>query len=207
MNIIDRKIKMYRTDENPFLYAIITIGGYIMNIIEEVEKYVKEQIEIYKNNSEDHYDFWDEHIKYVYDESIKLAKAYNADMEIVSLGALLHDISLINKVGEKKDHHINSEMIAREILNNLKYDESKRERVLRCVYNHRSSKNATTIEELCVGDADILAHFDNIPMLFNLAYNKNNIQLSPKISGISKALAVKTDSRVITKDTNLFFIR
>ena len=35
-----------------------------MNIIEEVEKYVKEKITIYKNESEDHYDFWNEHIKY-----------------------------------------------------------------------------------------------------------------------------------------------
>ena len=68
-----------------------------MNIIEEVEKYVKEKITIYKNSSEDHYDFWNEHIKYVCEESLKLADEYNADKEIVSLGALLHDIALINK--------------------------------------------------------------------------------------------------------------
>ena len=47
-----------------------------MNIIEEVKKYVLEKIEEYKNNSEDHYDFWNEHIKYVYEESIKLAQTY-----------------------------------------------------------------------------------------------------------------------------------
>lgn len=51
-------------------------------------------------------------------------------------------------------------------------------RVLSCIYNHRSSKNTTTIEELCVADADILAHFDNIPMLFNSAYNRCNINLN-----------------------------
>ena len=51
-------------------------------------------------------------------------------------------------------------------------------RVLDCVYNHRSSKNATNIEGLCVADADIIAHFDNIPMLFNSAYNRNNIKLN-----------------------------
>ena len=149
-----------------------------MNIIEEVKKYVLKKIEEYKNNSEDHYDFWNEHIKYVYEESIKLAQTYNADVEIVSLGALLHDIALINKVGDRKDHHINGEIIAREVLSNLNYDESKKERVLKCVYNHRSSKNATTIEELCVGDADILAHFDNIPMLFNSAFVRNKVNLN-----------------------------
>ena len=31
---------------------------------------------------------------------------------------------------------------------------------------------------MCVADADILAHFDNIPMLFNLAYNRYNINLN-----------------------------
>lgn len=147
-------------------------------IINEVEKYVKDKIDEYKNNSDDHYDFWNEHIKYVYEESLKLAIKYNADKEIVALGALLHDIALINKVGDRKDHHINGEIIAREVLTDLEYDETKKERVLKCVYNHRSSKNATTTEELCVGDADILAHFDNIPMLFNSAYNRNNVSLN-----------------------------
>ena len=52
------------------------------------------------------------------------------------------------------------------------------ERVLKCVYNHRNSKNATSIEELCVADADIIAHFDNIPMLFSLIYKGgNNVNL------------------------------
>jgi uncharacterized protein len=147
-------------------------------IINEVEKYVKDRIEDYKNNSIDHYDFWNEHVKYVYKESIYLAKLYNANQEIVSLGALLHDIALINKVGDRKDHHINGEIIAKELLSSLGYDEEKMNRVLKCVYNHRSSKNATTIEELCVSDADILAHFDNIPMLFNSAYIRNNISLN-----------------------------
>ena len=147
-------------------------------IILEVEKYVKDRIEEYKNNSDDHYDFWNQHIKYVYEESLKLADKYNADKEIVALGALLHDMALINKVGERVDHHINGEIIAREVLTDLCYDEVKKERVLKCVYNHRSSKNATTIEETCVADADILAHFDNIPMLFNSAYIRNHVSLN-----------------------------
>ena len=148
------------------------------NIINNVEAYVKDKIEEYKNNSEDHYDFWNEHIKYVYEESLKLAIEYNANKEIVALGALLHDIALINKVGDRKDHHINGEIIAREVLTSLNYNEEKKERVLKCVYNHRSSKNAESIEELCVCDADILAHFDNIPMLFNSAYNRHNVNLN-----------------------------
>ena len=107
-----------------------------------------------------------------------LADKYGADKEIVALGALLHDIALINKVGERKDHHINGEKIAREILTEFSYDEDRMRKVLKCVYNHRSSHNAQSIEEICVADADILAHFDNIPMLFNSAYIRNNVGLN-----------------------------
>lgn len=149
-----------------------------MSIIDRVKEYLLQQIKEYKENSNDNYDFWNEHIKYVYKESIKLAKEYNADIEIVSLGALLHDIALINKVGDRKNHHINGEVIAKEILERLDYDKDKLNRVLKCIYNHRSSKNAESIEEICVADADILAHFDNIPMLFNSAFVRNNISLN-----------------------------
>jgi len=149
-----------------------------MNIIELVKEYVLERIDEYKINSDDNYDFWNEHIKYVYEESIKLAKEYNANVEIVSLGALLHDIALINKVGNRKDHHINGEKIAKELLEKMNYDTSKMNRVLKCIYNHRSSKNAESIEEICVADADILAHFDNIPMLFNSAFVRNKVNLN-----------------------------
>lgn len=144
-------------------------------LVDSVEKYVKKQIEEYKEFSLDHYDFWEEHVKYVYDESMLLAGFYGADKEIVALGALLHDIALINRVGEKKDHHINGEIIARGILTKFNYDEKKKERVLKCIYNHRSSNNAQSIEELCVADADILAHFDNVQMLLNIAYNKEHL--------------------------------
>ena len=149
-----------------------------MDIVKKIENDIKKYIKEYKNNSEDHYDFWNEHIKYVYDESIILARKYEADIEIISLGALLHDIALIKKVGTRADHHINGEKIAKEILTKYNYPKERMYRVLKCVYNHRSSKNATSIEELCVADADILAHFDNIPMLFNSAYNRNNINLN-----------------------------
>ena len=41
--------------------------------------------------------------------------------------------------------------------------------------NSTRSVSATNNEELCVADADILAHFDNLPMIFNYAFNRYNI--------------------------------
>ena len=154
------------------------MGDIMEELINDIKKYVICKSNEYKNSSYDHYDFWNEHIKYVYYEVIKLAEKYNADINIVKLGALLHDIALVEKVGDKCDHHINGKILSDKILDDYNCPLDIKERVLGCVFNHRSCKNATNIEELCVCDADILAHFDNIPMLFNLAFNKNNVSLN-----------------------------
>lgn len=156
-------------------------------LIKNVKEYVINKSNEYKNDSDDHYDFWNEHIKYVYSEAIELAKKYNADIEIVSLGALLHDIALIEKIGDRKDHHINGKILSDKILNYFGCSTDIKDKVLGCVLNHRSSNNATNIEELCVCDADILAHFDNIPMLFNSAFNRNNVRLNDIREWMKKA--------------------
>lgn len=127
----------------------------------------------YIDESNDHYDFWEQHIKYVVDNALNLATKYNADAEIVELGALLHDIALIAKLGTKKDHHINGAVLSKELLTKYDYPQDKAELVIGCVSNHRTSKNATNIEELCVADADILAHFDNMSMIINNAKRSN----------------------------------
>lgn len=147
-------------------------------MLQEIKQEILQEIETYKNNSEDHYDFLNEHIKYVYEEAIRLSDIYKADRTIVELGALLHDIALIKRVGDRKDHHINGAKLAKAILEKYNCPKEIIEKVIGCVLNHRSSKNATNLEELCVCDADILAHFDNIPMLFNLAFNRNNLKLN-----------------------------
>ena len=139
------------------------------NIICKIKDEVLDLNQKYIDESDDHYDFWEQHIKYVVDNALNLASKYNADAEIVELGALLHDIALISKIGTKKDHHVNGAVLAKELLTKHKYSQSKADLVIGCVLNHRTSKNATNIEELCVADADILAHFDNMEMIINSA--------------------------------------
>lgn len=147
--------------------------NYIKMVMDEIMLLNAKYIE----SSADNYDFWGQHVKYVVKEAKELALKYNANLEVVELGALLHDVALMANIGERKDHHINGANIARDLLKRIKYPEEKIESVVRCVFNHRSSKNATNIEEQCVADADILAHFDNIPMLFNSAFNRKNVKL------------------------------
>ncbi len=141
------------------------------DIVKQVEALVKQKSDEYKAADKGEYDFWKNHIKYVRREALRLAEKYQADLEIVELGALLHDIAQMFPGATKKDHEIKGRELAEKILIGYDYPKDKRERVLGCVLHHRSSKNAENIEELCVADADVLAHFDNIPMLFDAAYH------------------------------------
>ena len=126
------------------------------------------------------YDFWNDHIKYVVKNSIELAKKYGADIEIVELGALLHDIAMPSELGPREEHNVYGVQIADELLSQLNYPEDRKERVKECVLRHRGSKDLprNTIEEECVADADVLAHFDCIPSVFHLAFGKNELDLS-----------------------------
>ena len=144
-------------------------------VIENIKQELLKRCNNYKEKYG--YDFWNDHIKYVVKNSIELAKKYNADVEIVEIGALLHDISMPSEIGPRDEHHIYGAQIADELLTKLNYPEDKKEMVKKCVLNHRGSKKLVrnSIEEQCVADADVMAHFDCIPSLFHLAFGKNEM--------------------------------
>lgn len=127
----------------------------------------------------DGYDFWEDHIQYVVKNALYLAKEYNADIEIVELGALLHDIAMPSNIGPREEHHIYGAQIAEELLTKYNYPQEKIERVKRCVLNHRGSKDLprNTIEEQIIADADVMAHFDCIPSLFSLAFQRRGLDI------------------------------
>lgn len=148
---------------------------------EVVESIKAELLKRCENYKEKHgYDFWNDHIKYVVKNSIELAKKYGADIEIVELGALLHDIAMPSELGPREEHNVYGVQIADELLSQLNYPEDRKERVKECVLRHRGSKALprNTIEEECVADADVIAHFDCIPSVFHLAFGKNELDLS-----------------------------
>lgn len=137
--------------------------------IQNVRKYVIDKSKTYMEEIDD-YDFWNEHIKYVEYYANELAEKYNADKEIVHLGALLHDIALVEKIGVRKEHHIQGALRAEQILKDMNYDSDKIAKVKECIAKHKSSKNAECIEDICVADADILSHFANVPMIFQVQF-------------------------------------
>lgn len=148
-----------------------------MNITELIKQKLLKRTE--SSKEKDGYDFWEDHIKYVVDNAVYLVKKYKADVEIVELGALLHDIAMPSNIGSREEHHIYGAKIAEDLLTKYNYPQDKIERVKQCVLNHRGSKDLprNTIEEEIVADADVMAHFDSIPSLFNLAFKELNLDL------------------------------
>lgn len=142
------------------------------NIVESVKeillKYTKESFE------RDGYDFWNNHIKYVFKHSHDMAIKRGADIEVCELAALLHDIAMAADFGPREDHANYGAQMAHSILTELNYPKDKMELVEKCVLHHRHSwaKPRETMEEQILADADVIAHLDSIPSLFSLAYNK-----------------------------------
>ena len=159
-----------------------------MDIIKTIQEELIIRCNLYEEKTG--YNYWEDHIKHVVKNSIELAKEYNADVEIVTLGALLHDISVPSEYGPIEEHHIYGAKIADELLHKLNYPEEKIEHVKKCIQNHRSSgkANRTTIEEQCVADADTIAHFDAIPSLFSLAYKDRKMKIEEGANFVKEKL-------------------
>ena len=147
-------------------------------IIEQIRNEFMLLNQKYIDETSDKYDFWNNHVKYVVKEAVELAKKYGADLEIVELGAILHDIALVARIGLRENHHIAGAKMARILLKKYNYPQEKIERVANCVLNHRSNSYTETIEETCVADADIISHFYNIPMAFIYGVNGRGLYMS-----------------------------
>lgn len=122
---------------------------------------------------------FDHHIEIVYKLCKKYASEYGADIEIVSLAALLHDVASVTDVNYTEDHHIIGANIAEELLKGENYPNEKIEHIKKCILNHRGSKlkEKITNEEVCIADCDAMAHFYSIPSLFSMVYKEKKLMI------------------------------
>lgn len=112
------------------------------------------------------------HIEAVVKNAELLAEKYGADKEVVMIAAWLHDIASVTDYSLYEEHHLHGAKMAYDILKQWNYDEEKIAPVQTCIRNHRGSvcNEKSSIEELCVADADAISHFDSVPSLLYLAY-------------------------------------
>ncbi len=144
------------------------------NIIEEIKRFVEEESKKPENWWGE--EFYTLHINSVYDYAKELAEKLNADLEIVELAALLHDIGSI--IEGRENHHFTGAKIAEEQLRKLKYPKGKIEKVKHCILAHRGSEKIEpkTTEAKIIRDADSLSSFKQItgPFMAAMAYEKKN---------------------------------
>lgn len=138
-------------------------------MINEIKNYL---IEACNKND---YNYWDNHIKFVVEIANKLALDVGADVEIVIISALLHDIAKVLDIHEGESHNIDGANFAVKFLKDKNYDIDKIEKVRKCILYHGGeidNKINLTLEEWCVRNADILSLFNNITIFYYIAFNE-----------------------------------
>lgn len=96
----------------------------------------------------------------------KLAEIYNADLELVEIAALLHDIG---RADIEKDpiHHIVGAQETEKIMKDLEYPDDTIKEVVHAVYTHRAKEEKPeTLVAKIVANADAMSHFEVIPMFY-----------------------------------------
>lgn len=122
---------------------------------------------------------WDHHIELVYKIAIEICNEYGADYNIVALSALLHDIASITNKDYTEEHHIIGAQIAEDLLKKYNLSKEQIEHIKKCILNHRGSRvmDKITSEEICIADADAMAHFYSVPSLLHMVYVEKNMSI------------------------------
>lgn len=118
---------------------------------------VREEAKKFFGNVDPSHD-WN-HVERVHQMARKLAQEEGADIEVVNLAALLHDIGRAKEdSGEIEHHEVWGARKAEEILENLGYREEMIEKVTHCIRSHRYSREPEpeTLEAKILSDADNL---------------------------------------------------
>lgn len=122
----------------------------VMNVIEEAKRYVKN---VFENDFSGH-DYF--HTLRVYNTALTIAQREQADLLVVSLAALLHDVDdekLSKETYKNKDRAVS-------FMKNHQIDEDIIQRVIKAIeevsFVGSDSVTPSTIEGMCVQDADRL---------------------------------------------------
>jgi len=107
--------------------------------------------------------FYEQHILLNERYSHRLADILNADKEILSLAAYLHDIAAISDFTTLAEHHLKGAEKAGQILANKGYPLSVITKVQKCIVTHSApvALGEGTIEEVCFSNADAITQIVN----------------------------------------------
>lgn len=125
------------------------------------------------------YGIWSHHVAQVVVIGRRLAEMRGADVEIVTLAALLHDYAGIRDQALYEDHHRHGAEDARRLLAARGYPADRAEAVAQCILAHRGSVPLarTSIEAECLADADAATHFCSVPSLLHMVYTQRRMDI------------------------------
>jgi uncharacterized protein len=119
---------------------------------------IKEEAKTYFKNAKGSHDW--SHVERVYNLALRIGKKEKADLEVIKLAAILHDIGrkIEDETNGKIDHAEIGAKMAKEILEKYNVEKEKIEKVVYCIQTHRFRKNKRpeTKEAKVLFDADKL---------------------------------------------------
>jgi len=119
---------------------------------------IKEEAKTYFKNAKGSHDW--SHVERVYNLALRIGKKEKADLEVIKLAAILHDIGrkIEDETNGKIDHAEIGAKMAKEILEKYNVEKEKIEKVVYCIQTHRFRKNKIpeTKEAKVLFDADKL---------------------------------------------------
>ncbi|MBZ1345455.1 MAG: HD domain-containing protein [Candidatus Nealsonbacteria bacterium] len=134
-------------------YKLILVSGSLKRI----EKIEKEAQKYFKGAKGSH--DWD-HVERVYNLALKIGKKEKADLEILKLSAILHDIGRKHQdeVNGRIDHGETGAKLAKKILEKYNFERKKVEKIIHCVETNRfrGNKKPESKEAKILFDADKL---------------------------------------------------
>lgn len=92
------------------------------------------------------------HVKRVFNIAVLLATKEGANLELVKIGSLMHDLGRV--IGSP--HNETGAKLTREILKEMKYPSENSEKIAKIVLNHEIGAMPESLEEMIVWDADKL---------------------------------------------------
>lgn len=131
---------------------------------EKYYKLIKSQSEIFdKTQNCQIGQTWQFHLLPVVENACKLAEIYGGDKDVVEVAAIFHDYADLLDMKNREKHHILGAELAEKILKDDNFPQEFIDKVKLCIINHRASvvREKFSVEEICVADADAIAHLDN----------------------------------------------
>ena len=126
-------------------------------------KYINDMIisVVSNDNSYIGIDFYENHIIICSEIAYKLAIDRNANIKNAVVAALLHDFAMHDT---KKNHEIVGSKYARQILNNLNFQEDDIDSICQAIEHHRDGKiKYKDKNDLIISDADAISYIIKFP--------------------------------------------